>query len=171
MFKNAIAAAALLVVAGFAGQAMAQTSTSSFKAKITIQKACDVTTTAPTDLNFGSHLTTDAPPNEATPGTITVNCSKNTPYTIGLRPSSANGGDDNGNGKMSSTTSSDLVPYKLYQDAGRTTLWGNVSGNVLSGTRASGDPVAKTYQVYGKVPSVDFTPASYEDTVAVTLTY
>ena len=174
MFKKAIAVAALMAMAGFAGQAaaQAQTSTTTFNVKITIQKACSVQTVAATDVDFGPHVAAAVAANETTAGSVTVSCSKNTPYTIGLRPSTANGGTDNGIGAMSGGVPvGDLVPYTLYQNVARTTVWGNISGNWLTGMRTGAEPVNKTYPVYGRVTSTDYNPGSYTDPVQVTLTY
>ena len=170
--KHIFSKLAVIVLATSAVAAHADTATASFNVKMTILKACSVSTVAPTDLNFGSQNTTATGIVESTAGVISVSCSKKTPYTIGLLPSAANGGTSAGTGSMKSATTTDLVPYSLYSDAARTTVWGNLSTNWVSGTRLASDPLTKTYNVYGKVPNADFTPGTdYIDPVLVTLTY
>ena len=179
MFKNAITAASLLIVAGFSGHAMAATtSTSTFLAKITITSTCDVTTTAPTEMNFGTEVA-GANNNVSAQSTITVKCSKGTPYDIGLTPATSQTGTSAGAGKglmnaqnVSPTTgNTDQVPYELYSDNAHSKAWGDqVNTNTVHST-GQGLTVTDTHTVYGVVPSTDFTPDSYQDTVTVTLTY
>jgi len=162
LFAKLAAIAAISAMGAFAATANAATSTSSFTVTMTINKACDVTSTGPTGLSFGAQNSTATTVNEGTAGTVTVTCSKGTAYTIGLL----------GTGNMTSATTGDSVPYTLYSNAGHTAVWGNASPNWVSGTRAKTDPKTKTYNVYGQVPSADYTPGTdYTDTVAVTLTY
>lgn len=135
---------------------------------MTITKACAVSAT---NLNFGSPSSTATNVVEATAGTVTVNCSKGTPYTVGLAPSALNGGTSNGTGAMNGTGSNtDKVPYALYSNASRTTVWGNSQGtNTVAGTGtgAAQPPLS----VYGIVPSAGFEPDSYVDTVTVNVVY
>lgn len=174
MFKNAIATAALLTLS-VAGTAMAATSTSSFEARIIITKTCDVTTTAPTHLDFGTVAA--GATNVDTTSTITVRCSKGTPYSIALSPT---GSSTTGAGTMAALNvaptagNTDAVPYQLYSNAARSQVWGSqggTGGNVKSGTGQGLGVTSDTHTVYGRVPGTDYTPDSYKDTVTVTLTY
>ena len=162
----------LLVVAAFAfvGVASAATATATFQVKMTIQKSCSVTAGSASDINLGTVLSTAT--NQTGNNTISVTCSKTTPYTIGLLPT-ATGATANGTGNMISTTApatnTDQVPYSLYSDSANSTSWGNtISTNTVAST---GTGVAKTHTVYAKNVNANFTPDSYADTVTVTVTY
>lgn len=168
-FKKTLLAAAVLAAGSFALSAQAATVTANMGVKIVIQNACDVTTTAPTDLDFGTHGVLNTVFNETTAGGITVACTTGATYNIGLsagaNPSTA---ADINTRRMINGTS--YVGYQLYTSAARTTAWGNTVGtNTVAST---GTGTAQTFQVYGKVP-VQTTPAAgtYTDTVLVTVTY
>ncbi|RIX80280.1 Csu type fimbrial protein [Acidovorax cavernicola] len=174
MFKHAIAAAAVSTLALASISAQAETAGASFQVKMTILKSCSVTAGSASDINLGNAVLSSAT-NQTGSNTISVTCSKTTPYSIGLAPSTANGGTANGTGAMSSVansaTNTDKVPYSLYSDSGYGTAWGNTAGtggNVVPGV---GTGLAITHTVYAKNVNANFTPDSYADTVTVTVTY
>jgi len=162
-----LATAALATFAFVAGSAHAATATTTFNVRITITAACDISTTAPTDVNFGSQPSTAT--NVDNQGALNVNCTPSAPYTIAL-DNGQNGTDANSR-KMSNGTS--LVPYQLYRAAGRTAadIWGSTtggSGNVYAGT---GTGSVQTLPVFGRVPSTNFPAGSYADVITATITY
>jgi spore coat protein U-like protein len=166
LLNKAALATALLVAAG---QAVAATDTASFQVKIVITESCDIHTVAATELDFGTRARSTG--NWDSASALTVNCSTGTPYTIamgnGLNPSAvavsatnrrmANGGN--------------FVPYGLFRDIGRSTLWGSTTGSdTLAGT---GTGVNVTVPVYGRVPaaSTNVPAGTYLDVVVATITY
>ena len=156
-------AALALVSAG----AHAATATTTFNVRITITAACDISTTAPTDVNFGSQPSTAT--NVDNQGALNVNCTPSAPYTIAL--DNGQNGTDVSSRKMSNGTS--LVPYQLYRTASRTAadVWGSTtggSGNVLAGT---GTGSVQSLPVYGRVPSTNFPAGTYADVITATITY
>lgn len=167
LFKKTLLATALLALGGFAVTASGATASSSFAVKLTINKACSVSTSGA--LDFGSanaDATTDVTQNASN---INVKCSKTTAYKIGLKPSS---NSTNGSGTMAGTgANTDTVAYALYQDSGNSTVWGNTAGTNTKD--ATGNGSTQNYTVYGKVlsSSLNVTPDAYSDTVAVTVTY
>lgn len=62
------------------------------------------------------------------------------------------------------------IAYQLYQNATRSTVWGNTVGtNTVAGT---GNGNVQLLTVYGSVPAQATPPAgTYSDTVTVTVTY
>lgn len=168
MLKNVIEAAVLLSAAGIAGQTIAATSEANFQAKIVITSTCNVSTTAPTDLDFGTVAAGAV--NVDTNSVITVTCSKGTGYSIALTPSN---GNNDGTGTMAAATAgnTDTVPYAMYQDAARTVRWGSEEGSQKSGIGKGLSDTSDTHTVYGRVPSTDVTSDTYADTVTVVLTY
>ncbi|MEZ5688127.1 MAG: spore coat U domain-containing protein [Caenibius sp.] len=102
---------------------------------------------------------------------VRVNCPRDTPYTIGLTPSN---GNSSGLGALSGTGSNtDKPPYQLRKTSNTGPIWGQAvsptnAGNGQSGT---GTGANQTYPVYVSVPSPNYTPDQYSDTVTVTLNF
>ncbi|HEX5307123.1 MAG TPA: spore coat protein U domain-containing protein, partial [Dyella sp.] len=133
MFQKKIAlAVALISLGGFAIAASAATASSSFKVKLTINKACSVSTSG--DLDFGSAAANSTGDLTQNTSNINVTCSKKTAYKIGLKPSS-NSTDGTGTMAGATTGNTDTVAYALYQDVLNSTSWGNTAGtNTQDGT-------------------------------------
>ena len=150
--------------------------TTTFNVKIVILKACTITAAAATDVDFGS-VAGDSTANADSQGSVTAKCTPLTPYNIGLNAGlNAGTANDVTTRRMKNVdgavTTNNYVAYQLYQDAGRTNVWGNTVGtNTLSRT---GNGANQVYPVYGRVanPSANnATPGSYQDTVTATITY
>jgi spore coat protein U-like protein len=166
-------AASLASAAAFAATNPA---TATFDVKLTVLKACSVLAGATSDIDFGSQDATAA--NVQNSNTISVTCSKKTPYTIGLTPGN---NSTTGAGVMAAqnvapvTGNNDTVAYQLRSTAGLTgTVWGDTNsdgatvGNGVSGT---GNGAAQSHTVYATVPTMNVTPDAYKDTVKVTVRY
>lgn len=155
--------------------AHAVTTTATFQVLITIAKACSVTAGPASNINLGT--VNSSAINTTGNSTISVNCSKTTPYYIGLAPSTANGGNTSGAGAMSSVansaTNTDKVPYQLNQTSATGPVWGNTatSTTVGNGVAGTGTGIAQTYTVYATAASANFTPDSYADIVTVNVNY
>lgn len=173
---NRVSRAALLslALAGMTGAGMAQAATDSttFKVKLTVTESCVIGATAPTDVTFANQARTTAAISLDATGTLNVNCTNGTAYTIGL-----NGGINTtgtiaapvaGNRRMKHSTTANYVGYELYQNTGRTTFWGNTTGSWLAGV---GTGVSVAVPVYGRVVSANVIAGAYEDTVTATITY
>jgi spore coat protein U-like protein len=153
-----------LGVAPFARHAGAATATGNFQVRITIQESCIVASTNP--LDFGSQNVLAANVDQTT--TLSVQCTPATAYNIGLDAGTGVGATE-ALRKMTGPGAA-TVDYTLYQNTGRTILWGNtVPTNTVAGT---GNGAAQSYTVYGRVPA-QTTPGagSYVDTITVTVTY
>ncbi|MEO3990268.1 Csu type fimbrial protein [Pseudocitrobacter cyperus] len=138
-----------------------------FTVTAAVTKFCNVTTAS--NINLGSVPATQTNINAS--NSIGVACTSNTPYTIGLAPSN---NSSTGSGVMKSSTgnasNSDRVPYQLRTAAGTSGApWGNTTGtNTVAGT---GNGQAATYTVWATVPSANYTPDTYADTVTINVTY
>jgi spore coat protein U-like protein len=134
-----------------------------FTVSATVLKKCTVTAST---LNFGSSVGLLA---SAVPATTTlgVQCSNGTPYNVGLDAGLNGGGNINARKMVLGANS---VAYQLYQNSGRTIVWGNTIGaNTVPGT---GTGNSQSLTVYGNVPAQTTPPAgSYNDTITVTVTY
>ncbi|TWT20203.1 spore coat protein U domain-containing protein [Luteimonas marina] len=155
---------AIAVAAGTIGSAHADTRTDTFEVRIRIVESCTISAT---DIDFDEVTRGTA---ATASGTLTVNCSAGTPYDITL-----NGGA-NPDGSTITTTSrrmangSVYVPYGLYSDGARTSVWGNDAASDVSGTGTGGDV---DHPVYAAVTAAATNVArnDYVDTVTATITY
>lgn len=117
------------------------------------------------NISFNPTKATDR--NATAKSALGVACTNNTPYTIGLQPSN---GNTAGYGVLKGTgANQDKVPYQLSSTPGPSgTVWGNTSLNIVAGT---GTGLDTDYPVYATVPSANFTPDNYADTVTISVTY
>lgn len=152
-----------LVLAALPQATSAATSTGSFNVSMTIQSSCLLASSS--SVAFGTQGVLSA--NTDATGTLDVQCTNSTPYTVAL-DAGAGAGATTTTRKMTAGTST--IDYALYRDSARTLTWGNTQGtDTVAGT---GTGATQTLTVYGRVPSQS-TPAggSYSDTVNVTITY
>jgi spore coat protein U-like protein len=150
--------------------ALAGTATSNLSVTASVSANCTISTSP---VAFGAYDPVSA--NAATAldgtGTVTVTCTSVSSATITL-----------GQGSNANTSSTDTVPlrrmtdgsanflsYFLYQNAGRTTVWGNTAG---TGVGHTGTGTATAITVYGRTTAGQNVPAgSYADTVVATVTF
>jgi spore coat protein U-like protein len=153
----------LLLLAALTGSANASTATSTFNATLTLQTSCQVASN--NTLSFGTQGVLSANTDATT--TFNVQCTNTTPYNVGLNAGTTSGGSTS---TRLLTSGSDTVAYKMYSDSARTTNWGNTVGtDTVAGT---GNGAQQTLTIYGRVPAQTTpAPATYNDTVTVTVTY
>lgn len=157
-------AVALLALQEHAVQA-ASPATTQFQVTATVNDSCSVVAT---DLAFGVY-DPSAADNDKT-STVTVTCTKTTPYDIGLN-AGVNGGGTVTTRQMLDAVSSDKINYSLFSNAGRTVNWGEtVSTDTVHVASATG--ASEPHTVYGKIATGQYvTAGSYSDTITVTVTY
>ncbi|WP_431108968.1 Csu type fimbrial protein [Variovorax paradoxus] len=141
----------------------------SFSVTANVSKSCLVTADP---LNFGTVNGLPGQADKDQTSTISVTCTTPTAYTVALTPSN---GSTAGVGSMAPTGgvpgNTDTVPYRLYRNAARTTVWGSVTGtNTVAGT---GNGLAQVLTLYGRVlgASANVRPDNYRDVVTVAVTY
>lgn len=134
-----------------------------FNVIATVSKQCNVSYA--NNVSFGPVAAMQS--NLASNNTIGIACTNGTLYTVGLTPSNNNTG---GTGALKGTgANTDQVPYQLRQASGASgAVWGNTASNYRSST---GTGVAQAYPVYVTIPSTNYTPDDYADTVTITVTY
>jgi spore coat protein U-like protein len=164
--RNKIVVAAL-IASTLPLTAIAATVGSSFDVTITLENACDVTTTAPTDMDFGTQsLLTSA---KTATSTITVTCTSGATYDIGLDAGANESSADDTTTRRMINGGTNYVSYDLLQPDG-VTHWGNTVSTDTYADTGTGSPQAFT--VNGTVPIQSTPPAgAYSDTVQVTVTY
>lgn len=176
MFKQKFTARTLpltgviLLSLGATSGVNATTATSNLAVNASVTANCTISTTA---VAFGAYDPVSANASTALNGSgaVNVTCTSGASATLTL-----------GQGANADTGSTDAVParrmndgsthylaYTLYQDSGRSTVWGNTAGTGVANT-GTGTQVAVT--VYGAVAAAQNVPAgSYSDTVVATVTF
>jgi spore coat protein U-like protein len=115
-------------------------------------------------MNFYTVVTTVA--NTAT-STITVNCTNNDVYQVGL--GAGDSGVETARYMKGINTPANHLTYGLYNNAGMTVNWGQTTGGQVAGV---GNGANQVLTVYGNIP-IQGSPGTdnYSDTITVTLTY
>lgn len=154
----------LLSTASYAG-----TATSNLSVTATVSANCTISTSA---VAFGAYdpVSTNASAALDGAGSVSVTCTNGSAATITL-----------GQGANAATGSTDAAPtrrmvagtnflsYALYQEAARTTVWGNTSA---TGKAHTGTGTSTAISVFGRVSAGQNVPAaSYSDTVVATVTF
>lgn len=150
------------VVAAATPMAYGASTSSTLTVNATVLSSCTVT---PAILAFGNYSGTQVDGQTD----ITVLCTSGTAYTVVL-DTGANSASLSP--RTMAGTPSGSLNYDLYNDSGRTTIWGDGSG--ATGTIAdTGSGLAKTHTVYGRIPASQLgAPAgAYTDTVNITVNY
>jgi spore coat protein U-like protein len=142
-------------------------STTTFSTTSSVAAQCNVSAA---NLSFGAVNPISTQLDATTP--LTVHCTKNSPYTVGLDAGTTTGATI---AQRMMANGAEIMNYNLYKDAARTTIWGNsaVAPSWVSGTGA-GLGIAQTLTVYGRVASgqTNLAVGSYqENTITVTVTY
>lgn len=160
----------LLIAGGLvalSGAVGASTATATFKVNASVAAQCNVSAA---DLNFAAVDPIGGNVDQST--TVTVKCTKNSPYTVGLNAGTTTGATI---AQRLMANGADTMQYNLYTDTTRATIWGNTAAapSWVSGTGAGlGTPQVLT--VYGRVPTgqTNLAVGSYqENTITVTVTY
>ena len=163
MHRKSVLVLGLLAASVMGGVAQAAEATTTFDVSSTVLTACLVTATP---LAFGNYDPANGAALDAT-NTVTATCTTGTPYNIGLDAGTGTGATV-ASRKM--TFGANLLNYSLYQETGRTTVWGNTIGTDTVSATAGATPTDHT--VYGRVFSgQNVLAGAYTDTINVTLTY
>ena len=155
---------------GVAGSASAGTATTSFLVTATVNSNCKVSA-APLTFNY-------------TPGggtvnnttTITVNCTKGTPFHTELTAGTT-ASTSIAQRLLNDGAAGDTLQYNLYRDPAWTLVWGTTDGtNTGDGSGGGmGVPQAVTQTVYGQVVDSAANQAiptgTYTDTITVNVQY
>jgi spore coat protein U-like protein len=139
----------------------AATANTQFNVTATVQAGCTITAGG---LSFAPFFGSA----EQGTGTVTVNCTNTTPYSVGLDAGLATGATVLTR-KMQGPGGT-LLNYSLSQDPTHNTNWGNTPNvDTVNGT---GNGANENLTVYGSIPaSQNVSPGSYQDTITATITY
>lgn len=149
---------------GVGGSSIAGTDTGAITVTADIQNSCTVgdatlnagliDPTANADIDFSANFN--------------LTCTAGTVVDIGLDE----GAGDGATVEVRKMTGSDsnTIDYTIYQNAGRTTLWGDTIGNVKTITGNGGNQVQT---LYGRIPAGQQSAIvdTYSDSVVITVTF
>jgi spore coat protein U-like protein len=167
---RSLLSAAVLVALAISFQASAGTQTANLSVTSNITANCTIST-AP--VAFGAYDPVVANATTALPGTgtITTTCTSGASPVITLgQGANAGGGSTDPAPVRQMANGANRMAYGLYQDSGRTTVWGNTPGTAPAAIAGTG--LAQNATVYGQVPAGQNLPSgSYADTVVATVTF
>lgn len=129
----------------------------------------DNCTVSASDISFGTQSA--AASNLDGQGTVTVTCANGAAYNVGLAPSN---GRTDGTGSLGGSGGNlDKVPYRLHQGGFAGPAWGNTAtaSTVGNGVHGVGSGMSQALTVYAVVPSANYAPDTYSDTVTVNVNY
>ncbi len=168
MRKVLMMSAAVAALAA-AGPASAINATTSFQVTATVQKVCSVTAAA---LGFGNYT----PGAGAVTGNTTLNvkCTKGTIFTVALDKGTTTGGTIAQ--RLMTAGGADTLQYNLYTTAGFASIFGDgLTGGVTQAGTGTGLATNVAFTVFGNLPdsaaNQAVTPATYTDTIGVTVAY
>jgi spore coat protein U-like protein len=167
MIRRLALASALFVAVGSAAPSMAvaDSNTSDLRISASVPNSCTISAGA---LDFGAYSPTTG---ISVTGTVTTNCTVNANAVITLNQGvfSASGSSDTAPSRRLYNGNAGYLSYTLYQNSGKTTIWGNSTG---TGVTVTGTGSNQSTSVYGIIPAGQSVPeGSYDDYVVATVTY
>lgn len=161
--------ASILLIASSAAPAMAGSASSNLSTTASVTANCTISTTA---LDFGAYDPVSANASSALTGSgsVSTTCTNGSSVAIRLgQGSNADAGSSDDSPLRRLKAGSNYLSYALYQDAARTTVWGNTTATDVEIT---GSGAAQTNTIYGTIPAGQNVPAgSYSDTVIATVDF
>ena len=161
MKRLVVVSLALLV----ASAAQAGTATASLNVTSTVSGNCTISTTP---VAFGAYdpVGTNATTPSNNTGTVSISCTKGTTTPISLDL----GANATGSTRRM-TDGTDYLTYELYQDTGRTTVWG-ASGSAQYTPAVSPGKAARAFTIFAQIAAgQDVGAGSYTDTVTATVNF
>lgn len=159
-------------VAGLVPTAEAADATGSMTVKATVASSCIVGTS---NLDFGAPTSAAIQAgNVDASGTVSVNCTTGSPYTVALGAGAGTGATVAERVMTSPAGTSPVTPmstlnYTIYKESSHTTVWGTADGATVAGT---GNGEMQSISAYGRILATQTVRAGiYNDIVAVTVTY
>lgn len=129
--------------------------------KIAVQHSCTVN---PTTLAFGNYSSEVNTALDAV-ASLRITCTNTTPYQVGL---DAGAGPSATVSTRKMTSGASALNYSLYQNAGRTIIWGNTTTGTVNTMSGTGTGTTQQMQVYGRVfPQQVVSAGAYNDRVTI----
>ncbi len=169
LFKKTLLATAVIALAGFALNASAASSNTTFQVTATVVNNCVINST---NIAFGNYDPTSATAVTAQ-GSVTAKCTKGDVVSVALGQGSNPGTGSTGAVPARQMKSgANLLPYDIYTTSGGTTEWGTGAANQPASQTSASVNTPLTFVTYGALPAGTDVPAgSYTDSVVATVTY
>jgi spore coat protein U-like protein len=101
---------------------------------------------------------------------VDVACTKGAAPTIGLNAGN-NSASASGTTRAMSNGAGDFLSYEIFQNGGRTTVWGNSGAGLLT-TAPAPSKAARSFPTFGRIPAgQDAASGAYTDTVTATVNF
>jgi spore coat protein U-like protein len=171
IMKGTFLVAAAVVLGGLqASPASAGTATANLSVTATVSANCTIST-APVAFGAYDPVVTNLSTALNGSGTVTTTCTTGAAPVITLDQGATPTGTSTATVPQRQMISgANKLGYFLYQNVGRTTVWGNTAGTAPSSVAGNGSAQAIT--VYGAVTGGQNVPTgSYADTVVATVTF
>jgi len=161
-----LATLAVLLIGSTSSVHAAGSATANLSVSASINSNCTISTVAVGFPAYDPIVTHASANDDSSSGSVTITCTKGASTTIGL----GQGLNYSGSNRMTDG-SSNYLTYGLFQDAARTTVWGNAAPN-LPPAHIAADKNPQIVPVYGRIPSAQDLPAgTYNDTVVATVNF
>lgn len=165
----------LVAAMGLVSRAQALTASTTFTVSATVASHCKASAG---NLAFGASYAPGAGA-ATTTSTISVNCTKGTPFTVALGAGASTGATVQNRNMTGTANPAALLNYQLYSDSADTTVWGDgTAGTSASASQSGlgmGGSQAVDLTVYAQIPdsaaNQGVPPDTYNDTVQVTVNY
>ncbi|MBN3945447.1 MAG: spore coat protein U domain-containing protein [Nostoc sp. NMS7] len=168
MMLRRFALASVLLIASSAAPAMAATNNADLDVSAEIVANCTIAT-APLDFSAYDPIVANKTTAYNVNASVTTNCTTGAVATITLGQGTNDTAGTPDAPQRQLKSGANLLPYYLYQDAGRATVWGNTA---LTGVLPITDGTNQISTVYGQVPANQNVPVgTYTDTVVATVTF
>jgi spore coat protein U domain-containing protein, fimbrial subunit CupE1/2/3/6 len=168
--RTLLAAGVAALAIGAASSTDAATATSNLSVTASVTANCTIST-APVAFGAYDPVVANATTALNGTGTVSVTCTNgdSTTVTLGQGANAGGGSTDAAPARRLNDGGADYLSYSLYQDTGRTTVWGNTAG---TGVAYTGTGTVSVLTVYGAVTAGQNVPSgSYTDTVVATITF
>lgn len=168
MMRRLALASALFVAVGSAAPSMAvaQMDSSNLEISASVTNNCTISATS---LDFGTY---NPAASKNVTGTVKTNCTLAANAVITLDQGyyrATNSSDTAPLRRLKNVGSDNYLSYTLYQNSGKTTIWGNSTN---TGVNVTGTGTEQSASVYGVIPTGQSVPAGvYVDTVIAIVTY
>jgi spore coat protein U-like protein len=161
-----IAAAAAALLSGTLQPVAAGSASANLTVTATVTNNCSISTAA---VAFGAYdpIIANASADLDSTGAVTVTCTRGATATVALD----RGSNAAGPARQLKDTGTNVLAYELFQDAGRSAVWGNAGAALLS-AGAAPSKAPRTFTVYGRISGGQDVPAgNYSDTVVATVNF
>jgi spore coat protein U-like protein len=169
--RKTLPLAVSLLALSVSAVAIAGTDTSNLAVSASVADNCLIDANGGLDFSAYDPISANASTALDATGTVSVTCTQGAGATVTLSAgANADTGSTDAVPLRRMAGGADFLEYFLFQEDGRTTVWGNTAG---TGVGHTGTGSATNLTVYGRVTEaqIDANAGNYSDTVVATVTF